>query len=174
MEKKIIGILDNMAAGFQIIDQNWRYTYVNDTVAKQGHTTKEELQGKTMMEAYPGIEKTEMFTVLSRCMKNREPEHMENEFTYPSGEKGWFELSIQPVSEGILILSIDITEFKRAEAEIRNMAKFPSENPNPVCRITKDGTILYSNKAAQDIKCEMQKSKKILPKKFHQSMILLS
>ena len=75
--KKLLEVLDNMMAGFQIIDQNWRYIYINDAAAKHGHSTKEKLLGKTMMEVYPGIETTEMFSVLIRCMKNRAPAHME-------------------------------------------------------------------------------------------------
>jgi signal transduction histidine kinase len=35
----------------------------------------------------------------------------------------------------------------RAEREIENLAKFPSENPCPVLRIAKDGTVLYANTA---------------------------
>ncbi|MCP4583157.1 MAG: response regulator [candidate division Zixibacteria bacterium] len=40
-------------------------------------------------------------------------------------------------------------ERKRAEEEIRNLAKFPSENPNPVLRVARDGTLLYANKASR-------------------------
>ncbi|HUS72722.1 MAG TPA: MEDS domain-containing protein, partial [Sedimentisphaerales bacterium] len=36
---------------------------------------------------------------------------------------------------------------KRAQEQVRNLAKFPSENPFPVLRIAEDGTILYSNDA---------------------------
>ncbi len=36
----------------------------------------------------------------------------------------------------------------RTERELTNLAKFPSENPNPVLRISGDGTILHHNKAA--------------------------
>lgn len=44
--------------------------------------------------------------------------------------------------------SIGITIARiKAEEQVRNLAKFPSENPNPVLRAAKDGTILYSNKA---------------------------
>jgi PAS domain S-box-containing protein len=35
----------------------------------------------------------------------------------------------------------------KAEEDIKNLAKFPSENPYPVLRITKDGTVLYTNSA---------------------------
>ena len=43
----------------------------------------------------------------------------------------------------------DITERKKAEEAVRNLAKFPSENPAPVLRLAENGTILYANKAAQ-------------------------
>lgn len=39
----------------------------------------------------------------------------------------------------------DITERKRAEEEIKKLAKFPSENPNPVIRISKEYIVLYAN-----------------------------
>ena len=39
----------------------------------------------------------------------------------------------------------DITERKKSEDEIRDLARFPSENPNPVLRLNKDGAILVAN-----------------------------
>jgi len=50
---------------------------------------------------------------------------------------------------GILGVYTDITGRKKAEKERENLAKFPSENPNPVLRITKDGEVLYSNQAGE-------------------------
>ncbi len=47
-----------------------------------------------------------------------------------------------------VIVLRDITGRKRAEEEIRGLAKFPSEDPNPVLRIAQDGAILYANKAS--------------------------
>ena len=41
-----------------------------------------------------------------------------------------------------------LKEQKRAEGEIKGLARFPSENPCPVLRVSKDGTILYANEAA--------------------------
>jgi len=118
-EKLYRSTLDNMMEGCQIIGYDWRYLYVNDAVARHRRRSKEELLGKTMMEIYPGIEKTKMFSRLRKCMKDRIPTYMENELKFPDGEKGWFELSIQPMPDGIFILSIDITERKRAEKKIK-------------------------------------------------------
>jgi len=41
----------------------------------------------------------------------------------------------------------DITERKQTEEEIKSLAKFPSENPNPVLRIDQEGILLYANQA---------------------------
>lgn len=114
-------ILDSLLEGFQLIDFSWRYIYVNETVAKQGRSTKNDLLGQTMMEKYPGIEKTEMFSSLQECMKERISKRIENEFYYQDGTKGWFELHIEPVSEGLFILSMDISERKRAEEALKKL-----------------------------------------------------
>ena len=39
----------------------------------------------------------------------------------------------------------DITERKRTEQKLVDLAKFPSENPNPVLRLSRDGVVLYAN-----------------------------
>jgi PAS domain S-box-containing protein len=49
---------------------------------------------------------------------------------------------------GTLSSGEDITERVRAEEEIARLARFPRENPNPVLRVRKDGTILYGNQAS--------------------------
>jgi PAS domain S-box-containing protein len=118
VENRLQLSLDHMIEGCQIIDYDYRYVYVNAIAAKQGRKTKEELLGYTMMQVYPGIDKTEMFNHLRNCMTNRVPHQLDNEFSFPDGSKGWFELHIEPVPEGILILSMDITKNKEVETEL--------------------------------------------------------
>jgi PAS domain S-box-containing protein len=108
--------LDHMVSGCQIISPDFRYAYINQVAAKQGRKTKDELLGRKMTEVYPGIEQTKMFSYLKRCMKNRKIYTMDNEFEFPDGKKGWFELKIEPVPEGALIFSTDISKRKRYEA----------------------------------------------------------
>lgn len=118
-ETRYHGTLDGMLEGCQIIGYDWRYLYLNDTAAWHGQHEKENLIGRTLMECYPGFERTDVFPVLRRCMTERVGARVENEFTHADGATSWFELSIQPVPEGIFILSLDITERKRAMHQIR-------------------------------------------------------
>lgn len=114
-------VMDDLIEGCQIVDREWRYLYVNQTVVRQARRSREELIGRTMMEVYPGIDETSMFGVLRECMEHRVVHHLENEFTYPDGSTGWFELRFNPVLEGVFILSLDITERKEAEARLGHL-----------------------------------------------------
>ncbi|NNM67635.1 MAG: PAS domain-containing protein, partial [Spirochaetales bacterium] len=119
LNEEIKRILDCMVEGCQIIDFDDRYIYVNDSIVTQAKTARESLIGHRMMEAFPGIQETEMFKRLCQCRSERKPLRMENEFTFPDGTSGWFELSIQPVPEGVLVLSMDITSKKLAESQMK-------------------------------------------------------
>lgn len=107
-------VLECLREGVQVIGFDYRYLCVNQALAAQGKQPKEQLPGRTMMECYPGIETTPMFDVLRRCMNDRTPETMENEFQFPDGSSGWFELRFLPVPQGVCILSLDITDRKRS------------------------------------------------------------
>jgi len=116
--ERLKNALDRMAEGAQIISYDWRYVYLNDSAALQGIRPKQELIGHTMPEMYPGIDQTPLFTVMQRCMTERTSEHFENQFTFPDNSVGWFDLSIQPIPEGIFILSTDISARKQADAAL--------------------------------------------------------
>lgn len=118
-EKRYRTLFETMTEGCQIIGFDWSYLYLNDAAAEHARKKKGELVGKTMMEVYAGIEETEMFSFFKKCMEIREPQEMETRFVYPDGEAKWFHLQMQPVPEGIFILSLDITERKLAEKKHR-------------------------------------------------------
>ncbi|HNX24658.1 MAG TPA: response regulator [Spirochaetota bacterium] len=120
-EERYRSTLDNMLEGCQIIGFDWRYIYVNDAAVEHGQKTKDELLGHTMMEAYPGIDSTELFSLIKNCLEDRVPYRLKNEFVYPDKKIAWFNLIIDPVPEGAFIFSTDISEQVKAEDDLRKL-----------------------------------------------------
>lgn len=116
-EKQLRNTLNNMMEGVQIHDFDWRYIFVNETLTKFSQSPREELIGTRLMDKYPGIEQTDAFKSMERVMKSRIGEQIETAFVFPDGRKAHYQLSIQPVPEGIFVRSIDITERRIAEEE---------------------------------------------------------
>ncbi|MGB7537027.1 MAG: PAS domain S-box protein, partial [Anaerolineales bacterium] len=75
------------------------------------------------------------------------------EWSGPDGR--WYDIYDFPFTDPdgsplIMEMGIDITERKRAgEIQIQSLARFPEENPNPVMRVDRAGTILYANRASR-------------------------
>ena len=144
--------LDNMLEGVQIIGNDWTYLYINEAAAAHGRYTRAQLLGHKMTELYPGITATSLYNECKRCFTERKPIQFENEFEYADGTTAWFELCLQPVPEGIFILSIDITERKRAAlkvAESEQHLKTIFDNTSEgFVLLNRDGIIMAFNEMA--------------------------
>ena len=49
----------------------------------------------------------------------------------------------------------DITDRRRAEEEIKSLAKFPGENPQPVLRLSDEGLVLYANEPGRSLLADL-------------------
>lgn len=116
-EKNLNNLIENMIEGAQLIGYDWKYLYINKALEKQAGIKRENLIGKTMMEVYPGIENSEMFQNLKDAMINKQSIVFNNEFKFPDGKSEFFELSVQPVNEGLFVLSMVVTDKIKMEKE---------------------------------------------------------
>jgi PAS domain S-box-containing protein len=53
--------------------------------------------------------------------------------------------------KGAVLVFRDISERQEAQATIADLARFPSEDPNPVLRISREGVLLYANAGSAPI-----------------------
>jgi PAS domain S-box-containing protein len=67
----------------------------------------------------------------------------------------------------------DISDLKKAERKILDLARFPSENPNPVLRVSGSGKVLYSNIAGDKVMLKAWKSRagKPVPSKWRSVIV---
>jgi len=92
---------------------------------------------------------------LQRGMKDM-PDRYETWWLCKDGSLKCLEDRWIPVYEGERLVSTDgvlrdITERKKTEEQIERLAKFPSENPNPVLRLDQDGVVFDANKASDPL-----------------------
>ena len=118
-EQRLRDIMDAMRVGCQILDGEGRYVYLNPAAEQHARRPRAELIGRRQEDAYPGIEDTEVYRQIKACLARGTTERMENRFVYPDGTVGWYDLVIQPVPEGVLVQSLDITDRVEAEAALR-------------------------------------------------------
>lgn len=118
-DQRLRSIMDTMHVGCQIVDRDGRYVYLNAAAETHARRTAAELVGMRMADAYPGIESTEVYRRIETCMEAGADSRFENEFVYPDGSRGWYDLVIQPVPEGVLVQSLDITERILTHAALR-------------------------------------------------------
>jgi signal transduction histidine kinase/CheY-like chemotaxis protein len=115
--------IQKLLEGVQIIGFDWRYLYLNETAERHARRPASELIGRRMTECYPGIDQTPLFAVLRRVMDSRQAEPFLSEFVYPDGTQGWFELLVEPVPDGLCVLSLDISDRQRVQAQLRQAQK---------------------------------------------------
>ncbi|MEO5714786.1 MAG: PAS domain S-box protein, partial [Luteolibacter sp.] len=148
-EERYRTTIDTMMEGCHLIGFDWRYLYLNAVAAVHNRRPNEELLGRTMHDAWEGIEETDIFVPLKRCMEERTAQHCDVEFLFEEGGSGWFEVRCYPIPEGIFILSMDISERKQAEARIREQASFLDKAQDAIIVRDLDHRIFFWNRSAE-------------------------
>lgn len=150
-ETRFRNTLDNMLEAVQIIGFDMHYIYVNEAASKQGKYTREQMIGQPVLELYPGFEQTELYKHFQKCMVGRQAIQIEQEFEFPDKTKNWFELSLQPVPEGIVILSVDITDRKQAEVKRTLFTSIVNSSDDAIFTTSFDDIVMSWNPGAETI-----------------------
>jgi two-component system NtrC family sensor kinase len=154
--EEILNETENMHLVY--LDRDFNFVRVNEAYAKTCGYKPEEMIGKNHFALYPGEEIEAIFkrvrdTGVSASFHDKP-------FVFPNQpERGvtYWDWTLKPIKneagevEGLVFSLVETTERKKAEEENKNLAKFPSENPSPVLRIDRNGTLLFCNDAAKQI-----------------------
>lgn len=108
-------IFNQLSIGIQIIDSDMRYIFLNKTLLNQVNKTLDDHLGKKMEEVYPDIEQTKIYESIQECLKNNQPTSVNNEFLFEDGRRTFWELSLERIDKGVLIISRDVTNLKEGE-----------------------------------------------------------
>jgi signal transduction histidine kinase len=107
-------VLASIADAFYLLDREWRFIYVNNAAEPLLQTTREALLGRTLWEAFPGVEGSPFEGPYREAMATGRVTSAEAYFP-PLGT--WFDVHTYPWNGGLMVHFRDIGLRKAAEAE---------------------------------------------------------
>jgi len=155
----LLTLINNLPDYISIKDTESRVLIANIANARvMGLEAAQDTIGKTDLDFFPGEEAARYLADERTVMQtgtpliNKEEESIDRE-----GRKRWTLTSKVPLTNsqgkviGVVCTGRDITEHKQAEESIHDLARLSEENPNPVIRVSPDGSILYQNQSSRSL-----------------------
>ncbi|MDQ2729005.1 MAG: SpoIIE family protein phosphatase [Actinomycetota bacterium] len=109
-------LLDTMATGFLSVDRAWRVTYLNATGERVMGISADELVGRDLWSAFPGMEELEFGQQCHHAVRTGESVEFEARYR---GLDTWFEVRVVPSDEGLALYLLDITGRHAAQEQAR-------------------------------------------------------
>ena len=131
-------ILDRVTDAVSMLDQDWRYVYVNATAIKFSGLTKEHLIGRTLWEIFPGTVGTEFDVQARLAMAEQRPVTFEFYFA-PFAR--WYEQRLCPTPNGLLFFTTDIQDRKRLDRQVQE----GEERYRHLFEVTNDGILIVDD-----------------------------
>src|SRR4051812_3056008 len=148
-------VVENIKEVIFQVDASGRWTFLNPAWTEiTGFKVKETLGNPFADYVHP--DDRERHKELFQGLIHRQLSYCRDETRYLArdGTFRWVEIYAQPTLDnndfGTSGTIRDITERKRAEAEIQKLAAFVRLSPDPVMELASDGTVTYLNPAARE------------------------
>jgi PAS domain S-box-containing protein len=113
----VAGALDAFSDALFVLDRDWRFLYVNRQAARDALRPAHELLGRSLWEEYPQLLGTPVEAHYRRAVAERAAVHFETGGLL-SGR--WLEVHAYPFSDGLIVISRDATQRKRAEEALHD------------------------------------------------------
>ena len=114
-----ITTLDGLSDAFFAVDDDWRFTFVNNEAAKQWRRTPESLLGKVLWDEFPSMIGSPFEGPYRDAAETREPAVFS---AIATADGRWYELRIFPAQTGLVAFYRDTTEQKRLEERLARIS----------------------------------------------------
>ena len=148
LETELAEVFDRVDDAFYTIDEEWRFTHVNDRGREFLGRTEGELLGRVVWEVFPEAKETVGEEAFRRASKTQESVTYE-EYFEPLDR--WFEVRAYPSESGLSVYFRDITERKERERELERYEQLVETVWDGVAALDGDDRFTMVN----DAFCEM-------------------
>lgn len=131
LESELHRILSRISDAFYALDDEWRFTHVNERAAELLQHPRESLLGKRLWEIFPEAEDTVVWDHFQTAMETQEPVNFELEY---EALDIWVEATAYPSESGLSVYFRDITEryerhreIERRDRQLRNYKEYTDE-----------------------------------------------
>jgi diguanylate cyclase (GGDEF)-like protein/PAS domain S-box-containing protein len=122
---RIGSILESISDGFFSLDRQWRFTYLNAAAERLLGRRRAELLGSDVWEAFPDAVGTEFEAVYRHVMDQQDTRSFEA--YYPEPLDAWFEVTAEPLDDGIAVYFQDVTDRRSRDAERETLLRAEQE-----------------------------------------------
>lgn len=142
--------------GWEYDIQSRKFTWTDEVYRLHEVPFDYDINSKKGISFYKPEDQLVKERYIKKAIKDGKPYDLELQLITAKGKDIWIRTVGKPVQKNGKTVKIignmqDITERKKAMKEIEEFAKFPTENPYPVLRISKNGTILFWNKSSEPL-----------------------
>ena len=146
-------LLEAFPVGIWVIDPGGRTTYVNPDLAGMLGYAPAEMHGRELVSF---LDESEAEAAREALLHSRrgDRKRLELQLLRKDGQPIAVSLALSPIRDeagalaGAVAAVTDLTERRRVETEMEQLARFPGESPSPVLRVSRDGLLLYANPAS--------------------------
>ncbi len=145
--RQTTAILESITDGFFSLDDEMRFTYFNAEAERLLNRRREEVIGRTLLEAFPEARGSVFELNYRRALRDRTPLSFETWFDVPP-YRNWYDVKVYPQAKGISVYFLVTTERKRAEEQMRLLQFSIERIADPAFWIDEAARFVYVNEAA--------------------------
>lgn len=119
-ERELAMVLNRISDGVVSVDNQWRYTFLNDAAMATHPSEREQLLGKSIWDIHPEMHGTVFWEKYHEAMQSRKVQEIES--YYPPMDT-WFSVKVYPSEDGLTIFYKDVTAGKKAEERLSRTLK---------------------------------------------------
>jgi PAS domain S-box-containing protein len=116
--------LNRISDGVVSVDNDWRYTFLNDAALATHPDSRQETLGKSIWDTHPEMKGTVFWDTYHEAMLTKKVMEVES-FYSPMGI--WFSAKVYPSADGLTIFYKNVTESKKAEQQLAQTLKEVSD-----------------------------------------------